>query len=338
VIPFPATETLPADVVAELRGIGQRLQAASPADTVGCAYGVGEDIRAWYDESDGRSFDLASLTKPLFLAPTVLRLFADRDLDAPVADTLSWIRRGPAAPTVRALLTHTAGLPAELPADALAADVRAWAAERVRNDAVSGERVVYSDVGYWLLGELAAALSGEPLAALYARAPTGRSGAFTFGLAAADRSVPAGPVVGDARLPHDPAAQRLGLSGHAGAFGTLAGVVDAVWSWLDGAWLPECVATDAVTCQTHATPGGHRSLAWTLAGDPYHAVAHDWPPTTLCHTGFTGVSAALDPVSGWWAVYLSNAIPVAGDAGPILLARRHFHAVAAAHLRATTSA
>jgi len=114
-------------------------------------------------------------------------------------------------------------------------------------------------------------------------------------------------------------------------------VVDAVLSWLDGAGLPDRVATAAVTCETHATPGGHRSLAWTLAGDPFHAVAHDWPPTTLCHTGFTGVSVALDPVSRWWAVYLSNAIPVAADAGPILEARRHFHAAAASHLRATTA-
>jgi CubicO group peptidase (beta-lactamase class C family) len=106
--------------------------------------------------------------------------------------------------------------------------------------------------------------------------------------------------------------------------------------WLDGGWLPEPLAADAVTCQTHATPGGHRSLAWTLAGDPVHVVAHDWPPTTLSHTGFTGVSVALDPVSRWWAVYLSNAIPVDRDADPILVARRHFHAAAAAHLRASS--
>jgi hypothetical protein len=95
-------------------------------------------------------------------------------------------------------------------------------------------------------------------------------------------------------------------------------------TWLDLAWLPEPHAAQAVTCQTHSTPGGHRSLAWTLAGDPQHAVAHDGPPTTLCHTGFTVVSVALDPVSPWWAVYLSSAIPVARDAGPILRARRHF--------------
>jgi CubicO group peptidase (beta-lactamase class C family) len=339
VISFPPPETLPAAVLANLHDIGHRLQAASPADTVACAcaYGVGDDVRMWYDESEGRYFDLASLTKPLFLAPTVLCLLAARDaLDEPVANTLAWLPQVPATPTVRALLTHGAGLPAELPADGEAPEVRTWVAERIHDVDVSRRSVVYSDVNYWLLGELACALAGEPLAALFASAPTAASGAFLFGQAPADRSVPAGPVAGNARLVHDPAARRLGLSGHAGAFGTLAGVVDAVLSWLDGAWLPDRLATEAVTCQTHATPGGHRSLAWTLAGDPFHAVAHDWPPTTLCHTGFTGVSVALDPVSRWWAVYLSNALPVARDAGPILAARRHFHAAAASHLRATT--
>jgi CubicO group peptidase (beta-lactamase class C family) len=113
-------------------------------------------------------------------------------------------------------------------------------------------------------------------------------------------------------------------------------VIDAVLSWLDGSWLPESLVAEAFTCQTHATPGGHRSLAWTLAGDPFHVVAHDWPPTTLSHTGFTGVSVALDHVSRWWAVYLSNAIPVDRDADPILVARRHFHAATASHLRTTT--
>lgn len=336
-IPFPPLEVLPAAVLAELRDIGDRLQAASPADTVACAFGVGHDVRVWYDDSDGRYFDLASLTKPLFLAPTVLGLFAARDLDEPVARTLPWIGPMPASPTVRALLTHAAGLPAEIPADVAAADLRTWVAEQIRDGAASRPRVVYSDVGYWMLGELASALTGETLAALFARAPTAASGGFSFGRAPAERSVPAGPVDGDVRLVHDPAARRLGPSGHAGAFGTLAGVVDAVLSWLDGAWLPDSVATEAVTCQTHATPGGHRSLAWTLAGDPFHVVAHDWPPTTLCHTGFTGVSVALDPVRRWWAVYLSNAIPVERDADPILVARRHFHAAASSHLRATTS-
>lgn len=328
-----------AAVVADLRNIGHRLQATSPADTVACAYGVGHDVRVWYDESEGRYFDLASLTKPLFTAPTVLCLLSARGaLDEPVGKTLSWLPQVPATPTARQLLTHAAGLPAELPArtsQGAASQVRALVAEAVR--AAGRDLVTYSDVGYWLLGELASAAAGDSLSALFARALAAADDSFVFGQAPADRTVPAGPAAGDSRLVHDPAARRLGPSGHAGAFGTLAGVVHAVVSWLDHDWLPEDLAEGALTCQTHATPGGHRSLAWTLAGDPFHAVAHDWPPTTLCHTGFTGVSVALDPVSRWWAVYLSNALPVAGDAGPILKARRLYHASAATHLRATTN-
>jgi CubicO group peptidase (beta-lactamase class C family) len=337
VIAFPPPEALPAAVLADLEAIGQRLKAASPADAVACAYGVGHEVRAWYDESDGRYFDLASLTKPLFTAPTVLGLLAAHGaLDEPAATTLSWLPQVPGTPTPRALLTHATGLPWELPAEGDASAVRGWVAEHVREIVVADVRVLYSDVNYWLLGELACALTGEPLPALFARSPTAASGAFLFAQAPADRCVAAGPVDGSTQLPHDPAARRLGPSGHAGAFGTLAGVVDATLSWLDGVWLPEQLATEALTCQTHATPGGHRSLAWTLAGDPFHVVAHDWPPTTLSHTGFTGVSVALDPVSRWWAVYLSNAIPADRDADPILVARRHFHAVAASHLRAST--
>lgn len=335
-VALPPRDAMPAAVLADLEAIGRRLKASSPADAVACAYGVGDEVLAWYDDSDGRFFDLASLTKPLFTAPTVLGLHgAHGGLDEPAATTLAWLPRVPGTPTVRALLTHASGLPWELAADGDVPAIRTWVAEAVRDAVAPGTRVVYSDVNYWLLGELARAWTGEPLPALFARCPTAASGAFRFAEAPADRSVPAGPVAGNARLPHDPAARRLGPSGHAGAFGTLAGVVHAVLSWLDGGWLPADVAAEALTCQTHATPGGHRSLAWTLAGDPFHVVAHDWPPTTLSHTGFTGVSVALDPVSRWWAVYLSNALPVAGDAGPVLEARRHFHAAAASHLRAT---
>lgn len=337
-IELPSPQALPAAVLERLETIGRRLKAASPADTTACAYGVGHDVLAWHDDSDGRYFDLASLTKPLFTAPVVIELCARQGaLDEPIAEVLPWLPRVPGTPTARRLLTHASGLPAELPPSGYVSAVRAWAADQVRDVAAAGERVLYSDVNYWLLGELASAVADAPLPALFARSPTAAAGGFSFAQAPADRSVAAGPVAGSAQLPHDPAARRLGPSGHAGAFGTLAGVIDAVLSWLDGAWLPASLSDDATTCQTHATPGGHRSLAWTLAGDPFHVVAHDWPATTLSHTGFTGVSVALDPVSRWWAVYLSNAIPVARDATPVLVARRHFHAAAAAHLLATAS-
>jgi CubicO group peptidase (beta-lactamase class C family) len=320
----------------DLAGIGRRLKDDSSADTIAYAYGIGSDIVARHDESGGRYFDLASLTKPLFTAPTVLTLLDSHiGLDVPITPSLPWVPQCAATPTVRQLLTHTSGLPAELPDEAT--DVHAWVAERIRELPPPGRPLVgYSDVGYWLLGEYAAAVSGVPLPALYLRTPAAASGGFVFGNAPADRSVAAGQVAGRFRFPHDPSARRLGLSGHAGAFGTLSGVIDAVLTWLERGWLPAALAEASVTCQTHTMPGGHRSLAWTLAGDAFHATAHDWPQTTVCHTGFTGVSIALDPVSMWWAVYLSNAIPIAADARPVLTARRCFHASAAAHLGGAT--
>jgi CubicO group peptidase (beta-lactamase class C family) len=321
-------------LVDELRSIGATLAADSPADTVACAFGIGDETLGGYDDSEGRFFDLASLTKPLFTSPTVLGLLnRPDDLDRRVADDLDWVPRSPGSPTLRRLLTHSSGLPDEL-AEVGPGGLPAWLAERIHDVDPDRASVNYSDPGYALLGLWATARTGRPLPRLFADTPTATSGGFLFGEVPVDLAVPAGPRIDGVQLVHDPAARRLGVSGHAGAFGTLAGVVGAVARWLDAQWLTPGLADAAVTCQTHTTPGGHRSLAWTLAGDPYHVVAHDWPSTTVSHTGFTGVSVAFDPVSRWWAVYLSNAIPVDRDPTPILIARRMFHATVASQLRA----
>src|SRR5262245_8667983 len=84
-IAFPDAEILPPAVMRELRHIGDRLRTADPGKTVACAFGVGRDVRAWHDESGGCYFDLASLTKPLFTASSILGLLASAaDLDMPV--------------------------------------------------------------------------------------------------------------------------------------------------------------------------------------------------------------------------------------------------------------
>ena len=352
---------LSAERLAALVSVGDELKSTSAADTVAYAYGVGRQVLVWHDDSDGKYFDLASLTKPLFTAPLVLLRAAGRlKLDAPVGDALPWLSPAHSQLTTRQLLTHSAGLPAELPsegpdptdvprhrsqAQTLASpvdDARLtegdWLRTHDARPGAPGELVVYSDIGYWLLGQLITELAGESLHTVFRQSPMALPGEFKFGLSPQGLTVAAGPRAGAMQWPHDPAARRLGLWGHAGTFGTLTGVISAVLAWLEGSWLPEPIAIAARTCQTHAIPGGHRSLAWTLVGDPYHCVAHDWPTTTLCHSGFTGVCVALDPVSGWWGVYLSNAVPVHQDARPVLKARRLFYAQAAEDLTAHTAA
>lgn len=102
-----------AAVVADLRDISHGLQRASPAYTVGCAFGIGHDVRVWYGVSEGRCFDSASLTKPLFTALTVLGLLSARgDLDEPAGKLLSWLPQNSTTPTERWLLAHAPGLPA----------------------------------------------------------------------------------------------------------------------------------------------------------------------------------------------------------------------------------
>jgi CubicO group peptidase (beta-lactamase class C family) len=119
-------------------------------------------------------YRVGSITK-LFTATAVLQL---RDagrlrLDDPVAAHLPWFRlRGgePGAPpiTLRALLTHTAGVPREVPGFLWSAAAPVDALEMRRRlpetDAVYPPEQTwkYSNLGYALLGELVAAVSGQP--------------------------------------------------------------------------------------------------------------------------------------------------------------------------------
>ena len=113
-------------------------------------------------------FDLASLTKPLATATAILQL-AERgrlDLDKPAASYWpEFGQAGKGAITIRQLLLHSAGLPADLSLR------RPWRGEKAamaeiaatKPAAAPGNRFLYSDVGYIALGEIVRRISGEPL-------------------------------------------------------------------------------------------------------------------------------------------------------------------------------
>ncbi|MFZ3210009.1 MAG: serine hydrolase domain-containing protein, partial [Terriglobales bacterium] len=112
-------------------------------------------------------FDLASLTKP-FTATCVMRLVERGQvrLNDPVAHYLpEFARNGKQEITVRQLLTHFSGLPADLdlkaswsgPAQALQL---AYDAQPV---IPPGSGFLYSDINYIVLGELVARVSGTSL-------------------------------------------------------------------------------------------------------------------------------------------------------------------------------
>jgi CubicO group peptidase (beta-lactamase class C family) len=113
-------------------------------------------------------FDLASVTKVVATTPAVMQLVehGNLKLDDPVAKYWpEFAKNGKGAITVRDLLTHYSGLPADLDLSqewsgydtAMRMIVATKPAER------AGERYRYSDINFEILGELIRRVAGSPL-------------------------------------------------------------------------------------------------------------------------------------------------------------------------------
>ncbi len=113
-------------------------------------------------------FDLASLTKPIATASSVL-ILVDRgklSLDDTLGKLLpEFSGGGKAGITVEQLLRHRAGLIADNPlSDYANGPETAWKRlADLRTTAEPGSRFVYSDVGYILLGKIVEKVSGQTL-------------------------------------------------------------------------------------------------------------------------------------------------------------------------------
>ena len=114
-------------------------------------------------------FDLASLTKPIATATSILSL-VERGLvvlDEPAAHYVPELGRlGKGSITVRHLLTHTAGLPPDMPLSTYDRG-RASSMSHVYDllpRSTPGTKLVYSDVGFIVLEEIVRRVSGEDLA------------------------------------------------------------------------------------------------------------------------------------------------------------------------------
>ena len=118
-----------------------------------------------------------------------------------------------------------------------------------------------------------------------------------------------------------------GVAGHAGLFGTAADVARYLrncWLAEDSPVLSRAVRAEALRCQTEGLDG-RRGLGWTLRGDRWDHMSTVWPRTGAGHTGFTGTSVAFDPVSGLWAVLLTNAVHLGRGRSGIVPLRRQVH-------------
>ncbi len=285
-------------------------------------------------------FDLASLTKVVATTPAVLALAARGQLGLDDAVCRYLPRFTHSTVTVRHLLTHTSGLPASVKfyqwcasRDELLDDLYATALE-----APPFTRVVYSDLGFMLLGELVAAVAGEPLDVVVRRLVTEplsmthasyNPGAGYF--AATEPQDDGTPWTG---VVHDENARLMGgVAGHAGLFATAADLAAFAgwWTSEDDGPVPVALRREAEGPQT-AGLDGDRGLGWTRQGDRYDILGGTWPPSAVSHTGFTGTSLALDSTTGVWVVLLTNSVHFGRDATAVKALRRNLHAAVAAWL------
>jgi CubicO group peptidase (beta-lactamase class C family) len=305
---------------------------------------LGRWVAGQADSSTGRPmradtvFDLASLTKVVATTTATLALAGRGELKLgdPVAGYLPDAEaRRDGRVTIAHLLTHTSGLPGSR-------TFHRWCgsrAELLRDLHQTtpcrppGTRVTYSDLGFMLLGEVVAAVAGEPLDAAVRRLVTGPLGLTATGFR------PNGPAArfaatecrGDGTAwtgtVHDENARLMsGVAGHAGLFAPAADLARfaAWWVSADDAVVPAALRRTAATCRTGGL-GGRRGYGWACPGDTFDILGGRWPPTAVSHTGFTGTSLALDPASGVWVVLLTNAVHAGRDATPVKALRRAVH-------------
>jgi uncharacterized protein YbbC (DUF1343 family) len=283
-------------------------------------------------------FDLASLTKPVATATSVM-ILVDRgriELDARASTYVPELAR--MAPfTVRQLLVHTSGLPAGTP-------MSEWSTDRgevlshiaaLKLKSKPGEEFNYSDVGFVVLQEIVQRVTGKQLSAFAAEeifAPLGMKETGYLpppGLRA--RAAPTeqrdgGFIQGEV---HDPRAFALGgVGGHAGVFSTandMARFARAMLErgGLDGHRLFGDRTFERFTTR-QATSKGGRALGWDMDSVFSKNRSALMSPKAFGHGGYTGTSMWIDPDKDLFVIFLSNRVhpdgkgavnPLAADIG-----------------------
>ncbi len=302
-------------------------------------------------------YDLASLTKVLVTTPVVLQAAAERRLRLDDPLTMYLPEAQTPGVTIRHLLSHTSGLPAWIPFYLEATGYEAVVARAAATlpTAPAGDRVVYSDLGFILLGEVVRRALGSPLEALAEQrifSPLEmRDTTYRPPSSLRDRIAPTedGTAIEQAMAGeagrrhrwrryliwgevHDSNAYAMGgAAGHAGIFGTADDVIRYARIWLAGGRGPcaSLLPADLVeTATTGQPPDRTRGLGWALTGP------HGWwgtalSPSAFGHTGFTGTSIVIDPEHALAIVLLSNAVHLGRDRTEILAVRRELAAAVA---------
>jgi uncharacterized protein YbbC (DUF1343 family)/CubicO group peptidase (beta-lactamase class C family) len=294
-------------------------------------------------------FDMASLTKGTATATSVMILVERGEvrLRNPIAEYIpEFAANGKEKITVEDLLLHRGGLIPDNPiSDFNDGDEKAW--EHIFNLKTDrpGERFVYSDVGYMVLGEVVHRVSGKTVAEFAAEnvyKPLGmKDTGYTPDKPLWKRVAPTEKrekdddkwIRGEV---HDPRAYALsGVAGHAGLFSCakdLAIYCDALLRGSrPGGESPKIMsrATLAEMIRPRDVNGNRRGLGWDIRSSYSTNRGELFSDHAFGHGGFTGTSMWIDPGLDLFVIFLSNRLhpdgkgsinPLAGRIGTIAAA------------------
>ena len=352
--------------------LGSRIAAG---DFPSAVYVVAENGKAVFADAQGDAvrepethaatletiYDLASLTKPLVTGLLCARLVesGELSLDSSVAQYLpEFDRPDKHHITVRDLLTHTSGLPAWRPLYLTARD-KEGALAAIANEKLvykTGKRVVYSDLGFIVLGFLLQRLKGASFEDLARReiidslalrrtvfnpesklrpdiAASETGNGYERAMCEGDFS----STAPESRLAtwreqtiwgevHDANAYFLGgAAGHAGLFSTASETLRLANQFIGG----QSELLSKETCELfrqNMTKGLNeaRSFAWQLAATKDSTAGPALPPDAFGHTGFTGTSCWIDAERERVFILLTN--------------RTHDHSLPFTNINATCAA
>jgi uncharacterized protein YbbC (DUF1343 family)/CubicO group peptidase (beta-lactamase class C family) len=304
-------------------------------------------------------FDVASLTKVVATTTSVMQLVERGQIR--LSDRVSQFLPGfekhdKNGITIRHLLTHTSGLrpDLELEVEFQGADEAIRRAIEEVPTAPPGNRFVYSDINFFLLGDIVRRVSGERLDR-YAKAhvfdplgmkettflppeswrpriaPTEACGQLAWPCGTPGATFLRGVV-------HDPTARRMdGVAGHAGLFSTGADLSRfcrmLVANGRLGAVRVLAPATIAQMTSRWTPPEmpAVRGLGWDIDSSYSSNRGELFPIGSYGHTGFTGTSLWLDPATRSYVIFLSNRVHPDGK-GDVTALRGRVATVAAAAL------
>jgi CubicO group peptidase (beta-lactamase class C family) len=269
-------------------------------------------------------FDMASLTKPVATATSILILADQRKIE--LGDYAgkylpAFACNGKEKVRLQHLLTHTSGLPAYTNADSLKNAFGTPCPDKVIDkicdmNAVSkpGEEFRYSCLGYITLARIVEIVSGQNIDDFSREnifAPLGMERTSYNPPASREKNIAATQIVEGQLLRgtvHDPLAQLMGgISGNAGLFSTAYDLSIYCQMLLNSGTRKgvKILSPEAVSLLT-TTQSHSRAYGFDLSSSYSWVKGSYAPENAFCHTGYTGTSIVCDSESKVYVIILTN--------------------------------